>query len=188
MGMPDFRAAARQLVQRRHQARAVISLVITTAGQSLPRGFGALSSVVYRGSIALIPLFIVLGAMGGTATGWAAAIGFAYTLAISALVLGLAIAYARKSEWRYLWPSARPGAGTPVPDTTTGHRRPGFAAERAFWTACILCAGMGLIGLAAGIGVAALPAAVAGSAAFLVAFTAAMGDMTGSVPMRFWRR
>jgi hypothetical protein len=155
------------------------------AGQFLLRRFGTLSSVACLGSVVLIPLFIVLGAK---ARAWAVAVGFTYALAVSVLVLALAISYLSTQEWHYLWRSARLQVGAPVPDTAMHHGRLAFLAERGLGVACIFCAGLGLIGVAAGVGAAAWPAAVAGSAAFLAVFAAMMRDMTDSIRAQFRRR
>ena len=158
------------------------------AAQSLLRRFGTLSSIGCVGSIALIPLFIALTQPSGKPGAWAVALGFVYTLAVSVLVLALAISYLSTQEWHYLWRSARIQAGVPVPDAAGHHGRLAFLAERVLAVACIFCAGLGLIGVAAGVGAAAWPAALAGSAAFLAMFAAMMRDMTDSIRAQFRRR
>ena len=158
------------------------------ASQFLLRRFGLLSLVGCLGSIALIPLFIALTQPSGKPGAWAVAVGFAYTLAVSGLLLVLAVSYISTQEWHYLWRSARLQVGAPVPDQSLHHGRLAFLAERGFGVACIFCAGLGLIGLAAGVGTAAWPAAVAGSAAFLAMFAAMMRDMTDSIRAQFRRR
>ena len=155
------------------------------AAQFLTRRFGPLSSVAGVASTAMIPLFIALGS-GSRA--WAVAVVFTYTLAVSVLVLALAVSYVSTQEWHYLWRSAMIGVGAPVPDPVMRHGRLAYLAERALGVSCIFCAGLGLIGVAAGLGAAAWPAAVAGSAAFLVMLTAMMRDMTDSIRAQFRRR
>jgi hypothetical protein len=159
--------------------------VIMPASRFLLRRFALLSSVAGVASTAMIPLFI---ALGSGARAWAVAVVFAYALAASVLVLALAVSYMSSQEWHYMWRSARIGVGAPVPDTAMHHGRLAYLAERALGVSCIFCAGLGLIGVAAGLGAAAWPAAVAGSAAFLVMFTAMMRDMSDSIRAQFRRR
>jgi hypothetical protein len=174
-----------QLVQQRHHARDRNGLVSVPASRFLLRRFGTLSSVAGAASTGLIPLFI---ALSSTSRAWAVAFVFTYTLAVSVLVLMLAISYLSTQEWHYLWRSAMIQVGAPVPGPAAHHGRFAFLAERALGVSCIFCAGLGLIGVVAGVGAVAWPAAVVGSAAFVAMFTAMMRDMTDSIRNQFRRR
>ena len=75
--------------------------------------------------------------------------------------------------------------GGAVPEQGARHGRLAFLAERMLGVASFFCAGLGLIGWAAGVGPASWPAAVAGSAAALAVLAAMMRDMIDSIRTQF---